>query len=129
MKRIAASILLLIYFAVSTGFIISMHYCMGKMDSAEIGFTANETCGKCGMETTDSNGCCRDEFKIVKLEMDQLAVKALAVDFSFTALLHSTTEYLLLPFRNFRDDENFIAHSPPLISKQDTYLQNCVFRI
>lgn len=129
MKRIAASILLIIYFAVSTGFIVSMHYCMGKMDSAEIGYTVNETCGKCGMETTDSNGCCRDEFKIVKLEIDQLASKVLAADFGFAALIYTNTDFLLLPFKNFKDSQNFVAHSPPDLSGQETYLLNCVFRI
>lgn len=102
---------------------------MDELDSTEIGFTASETCGRCGMETTDSNGCCRDEFKVVKLETDQLVAKALLADFSLPLIIHTTTEFLLSPFRNYTPDQKLIAHSPPLLNEQETYLDNCVFRI
>ncbi len=33
--------------------------------------TSADVCGRCGMDTHESNGCCRDEVKVVKLEQDQ----------------------------------------------------------
>jgi len=130
MKRIIASILVLIYFTVSTGLIVSMHYCMGKLDSTAIGFSASETCGRCGMETFDSDGCCRDEFKVVKLESDQLVAKVIEAGFHLAVILpENNTRYLFNPFRNFISGDKLIAHIPPLLDEQDTYLQNGVFRI
>jgi hypothetical protein len=130
MKRIVASILLLIYFAVSTGLIISTHYCMGELDSTEIGYVASDTCGRCGMETDEANGCCHDEFKVVKLDTDQLVAKILQANFNLSLVLHTNqTDYLLSPFRDLISEDELIAHSPPLLSEQDTYLQNRVFRI
>lgn len=130
MKRIVASILLLIYFAVSTGLIVSMHYCMGELDSTEIGFASSDTCSRCGMETSDAGGCCRDEFKVVKLETDQLVAKVLQPDFYISVTPQENhTAYLINTFRNFLSKDELITHSPPLLGEQDTYLQNRVFRI
>ena len=128
MKKVVASILFLIYFAVSSGLILSAHYCMDELNNTEISFTTSDTCGKCGMETTNSNGCCRDEYKVVKIEVDQLVAKALHSNFSLPVISHVSTDYLLAPFRNFTN-RNLIAHSPPLLSEQETYIENCVFRI
>jgi len=129
MKQVVAAILFFIYFAVSSGLILSAHYCMDELDSTEISFTTQDTCGKCGMETSDSNGCCRDEYKVVKIEVDQLVAKVLNTDFSLPLIHHNTTDLLLAPFRNFTPDYTLIAHSPPLLSEQETYIENCVFRI
>jgi hypothetical protein len=64
MKKITVAILAVIYLAVSSGVAINVHYCMGKVASIDL-MHSNEKCGKCGMKT--SGGCCKDEFKIVKL--------------------------------------------------------------
>jgi hypothetical protein len=102
---------------------------MDELDATEISFTTSDTCSRCGMETTDSDGCCRDEYKVVKIEVDQLVAKALQTDFSLPLISYTSTEYLLAPFRNFTSDKTLIAHSPPLLSEQEVYIQNCVFRI
>jgi hypothetical protein len=129
MKRVLAAILLLVYFTVSTGFAVSLHYCMDRLDSAELGASRADSCGKCGMHVEDSNGCCRDEVKVVKLSTDHFAAQVLASFASATAAMPVHTEYLILPFYNFSGIKETIAHSPPLPDKQDTYLQNCVFRL
>lgn len=128
MKKGIAAILLILYVAFSSGVIISFHYCMNRFDSLQLGAAEFEVCGKCGMHTEDSGGCCNDEVKIFKIQDDQ---QTAAINFKFTsadliiaplpvwdevALKNSTTELFLN------------NHSPP-ISRQDTYLQNCVFRI
>jgi hypothetical protein len=126
MKKGIAAILLLFYFAFSTGVIVSFHYCMEELDSLQFGYTKTDVCGKCGMHTDDA-GCCNDEVKIFKIEDDQ---QTAAVNFKFgspIAILES------LPVWNeitVNSTHQLFAnnHSPPL-RKQGIYLQNCVFRI
>jgi hypothetical protein len=80
------------------------------------------------MHKEKGNDCCKDEVKIFKIQDDQ---QTSVISFKFSApdaidatfpvwsetTLINTTQQLFLN-----------THSPPL-SKQDTYLQNCVFRI
>jgi hypothetical protein len=129
MKRILASILLLVYFTVSTGFIVSMHYCMGQLDSTQLGYSTDDTCGKCGMETSEPNGCCRDEFKVVKLQADQQVAKYQIADFRMPVLLPQTITLFLPPSSEFSGIIYKPEHGPPFTSGQEICLQNCVFRI
>jgi len=126
MKKGIAAILLLFYFAFSTGVIISYHYCMDEFDSLQLGDKKTDVCGKCGMHTTNM-GCSSDQVKIFKIQDDQ---QTAAINFKFVA-----PEMIVDPFPVWNETpvisthEFFVNnHSPPL-SKQDTYLQNCVFRI
>ncbi len=128
MKKGLSIILLLIYFTVSTGFKVNLHYCMDEIQWWELGTTDDQKCDLCGMDTQDS-GCYRDEVKVLMLQQDISKVQASAYNFSLPVLVSYTTYYLLLPFKNVNTTRLFFFHSPPLISKQDTYLDNCVFRI
>ena len=129
MKRFLASILLLIYFCVSTGFVVSMHYCMNKFDSVQVGAADSEKCGKCGMHTEDSDGCCRDEVKVVKLQQDSQLAKLLMPSFSMAPVQLTLSQHLVLPFQNFVQAQIIEYPDPPLRSGQPVYLSNCVFRI
>lgn len=128
MKKAAASILLLLYFVVSTGFVVSVHYCMDKMNGVELGDNTHTECGKCCMEIEDSDGCCKDEVTVVKVQVDQLIAKLVKADFSLPLIATKTTDYLFTPLFYTLDRSEPVAHGPPL-SKQDTYLRNRVFRI
>jgi hypothetical protein len=126
MKKGIAAILLFFYFAFSTGVVISYHYCMDEFDSLQLGNQKTDICGKCGMHT-ENMGCCNDQVKIFKIQDDQ---QTSAISFKFT-----TPDVIVEPFPTWTEipvnstHEIFVTnHSPPL-SKQDTYLQNCVFRI
>lgn len=126
MKKGIAAILLLFYFAFSTGLVISYHYCMDEFDSLQLGDNRTDICGKCGMHTGDM-GCCNDEVKIYKIVDDQ---QTAAINFKL-AVPGILTEPI--PVWNespvsFTHQLFTNNHSPPL-SKQDIYLQNCVFRI
>lgn len=102
---------------------------MNRLDSAELGAVEADTCGKCGMHVEDSNGCCRDEVKVVKLSTDHFASYVVSAFSAATTAVLTPTQYLLLPFYNFSEVRETIAHSPPLPGKQDTYLHNRVFRL
>lgn len=70
MKKATASILLLLYFVVSTGFVVSVQYCMDKANGVELVETAHKECGKCGMTIKINDGCCKDDVKVLKVQVD-----------------------------------------------------------
>jgi hypothetical protein len=127
MKKALAAILLLVYFTVSTGFVVSLHYCMDRLDSAQIGERKADKCGKCGMHK-NKHKCCWDDVKVVKLQTSHVASKGMTADFTLPAVVLTADGFLLSPFYNFTQSNKAIAHGPPL-SEQATYLHNCVFRI
>jgi hypothetical protein len=128
MKRLLASILLVVYFTVSTGFVVSIHYCMDKLQSVQIGVTDSDECGKCGMKIEKNDGCCKEDVKLIKIKGDQPVAKMPVADFPLI-LPHTTPNtFLLSLFHNFSPSDHPIAHSPPL-NEPDIYLQNRVFRL
>lgn len=128
MKKGIATILLLLYVAFSSGVVINLHYCMDRFDSAQFGATQSEFCGKCGMHTTESNGCCHDQVKIFKID-DEQQVAGFSFKFKApVATINYTTVFNTEITGGVLIAQKFIDHPPPL-SKQDSYLQNCVFRI
>lgn len=128
MKKLLASILLLVYFTVSTGFVVSIHYCMNKVDSVQLGDTTSDECGKCGMHIEDSGGCCKDDVQMVKLQGDQSLVKITVPDFSLHLPSPLFNAFDIYSNNNSVEEKHPLAHGPPL-SEQDTYLKNCVFRL
>jgi len=125
-KKAFAAILLLVYFTVSTGFSLSIHYCMDRFSSAEIGRSANDKCDKCGMHKR--GGCCRDVVKVVKLETSHIVSQIASPAFSILPAQLITTEYLLTPFENSQEYTASIDHGPPP-GDPDVQVRNCVFRI
>jgi hypothetical protein len=101
---------------------------MDEFDSVQLGASKSDYCGVCGMHKSESNECCKDEVRIFKIEDDQ---QTAVFSFKFSspdpivAPLPVLNETLLV-----RSTHQLYlnTHSPPL-SKQGTYLQNCVFRI
>ncbi len=130
MKKVIVFISFLLYFAVTSGIVINSHYCMKKLVSIHLFETEAEVCGRCGMETHESSGCCRDEVKVLKLVQDQnrLTVESLDIPSLKTPVI-TTSEFIIALFENTNRQRHFHNHSPPLLSEQDTYLRNSVFRI
>jgi hypothetical protein len=127
MKKGIAAILLLLYTAFSSGVVVSLHYCMDRLDSFGIGATKTDMCSKCGMPVTEGKSCCTEVVKIFKIQDDQLASAAFKLNApdaqpgeppATMVYFPAQTGYRLIPNN----------HSPPL-SGQYTYLYNCVFRI
>ena len=130
MKKIIAFISFVCYFAVSCGVIINSHYCMNSLASVHLFETSVHTCGFCGMDIHESNGCCRDEVKIVKLQGDQNKIPVLTYEIpALEKIVIIPSGFMVASFHNVDEQHHFHNHSPPLLSEQDTYLQNNVFRI
>ncbi len=78
MKKFIVAIFSLLYLTSSAGATIYLHYCMGKLVGSSLWYEHNERCGKCGMIKVgkkDTNGCCKDEQKPVKIDKDQEAIQ------------------------------------------------------
>jgi hypothetical protein len=130
MKKFIASIVLVCYFAASCGVIMDFHFCMNKLSSVHLFKTSVDKCARCGMQLHQAQGCCRDEVKVVKMQEDQNKIPVLVYTIpSIDQLVSIPSEFIIAPFTNTPAQRHFHNHSPPLLSLQDTYLRNGVFRI
>jgi hypothetical protein len=128
MKKVFAAILLILYFTVSTGFTVSLHYCMDRLASMKIGLPHSDKCLSCGMKIKPE-GCCKDQVKVIKLQQDNVNAHYAIVHFSAPKAIISTAQLINQAVRSVGAAQNYFTHGPPFISKQDTYLHNCVFRL
>jgi hypothetical protein len=80
------------------------------------------------MDTHESSDCCHDVVKVVKLEQDQNKIPVVHTA-SISKFSNSPISISSRAFENTDGQRHFHNHSPPLLSEQDTYLQNNVFRI
>ena len=76
MKKILASISMLVYFAMTCGVIVNLHYCMGRVQSFEFYGIEKKVCDVCGMSLKNTHGCCKEEMKILKIQDDQNKAQA-----------------------------------------------------
>ena len=129
MKRLITSILLVTYFFVSSGFAVNLHYCMNKFHSWELGTADEDNCNKCGMDTSKSKGCCRDEVKVLKLQQDSVKAFAVIYNIALPALVTPIPSYFLLPVQGQTIAFDHRINGPPILNQQDIYLNNCVFRL
>ena len=130
MKKIVVSIIFISYLAMSTGVMVNFHYCMNKLASTELFATQGRQCEKCGMDMHKGHGCCRDEVKIVKMQDDQKV--SAGFSFELASLELQTTvpsAFIATCFHNVAEQIHYPTHSPPLLTEQDTYLENRVFRL
>jgi len=130
MKKIIASITVLCYLAVTCGIVVNTHYCMNEISSVHFFETHTEKCDKCGMDIHQSNGCCKDELSFVKLVQDQNKIQAVNYDITAPDLfVINTSVYFISTLADVAINSTHKLYPPPLLSGQDTYLLNNVFRI
>jgi len=132
MKKTILLLSFLCYFAVTSGVVINFHYCMKRLASVHLYETAADECGRCGMSTHEyeATGCCRDEVKLVKLEQDQNKLFVTSYDIpALEPVAVIPSVFIVAALKNSNQRRHFHNHSPPLLSEQDTYLCNGVFRI
>jgi hypothetical protein len=128
MKKLIASFAVIVYFAFASGVVVNFHYCMDRYDSYSLYKAKSDWCPKCHMHT-GTRGCCHDEVKIVKLQDDH-QTSSFSFDFKNNhPVVAAASEFLSL-FSIDKDISLYKTdHSPPLLSHQDIYIQNRVFRI
>lgn len=129
MKKLIAAISLLVYFTATSGVVINSHYCMKKLVSVHLFENQSAECGLCGMDMHDNSGCCRDEVKVVKLVQDQVKIPVTFFEFAASPLITNHSDFFAAVILISEKQPYRINHSPSLLSEQDTWLQNNVFRI
>lgn len=130
MKKVIISILALVYFTVTCGVVINFHYCMDRLASTTFFGSESTKCGQCGMDIHQSDGCCRDEVQVVKMNEDQNKTSVTVYEFPAPAEMAITPSvFIAAAFQNIEIKRHFHNHSPPLLSEQDIYIQHNVFRI
>lgn len=128
MKRIVTGILALLYLAVSSGVVLEVHYCMGKIAGVELYGGHNEQCGKCGMKE-GKGGCCHDQLQVYKLEDVHKQVNSPGVAPLWAIALPAVYP---VPDCQLPADPSFntvALHPPPDIHAPALCIVNCVFRI
>jgi len=71
MRRLFFATAVMVYVLSSIGWVLDIHYCMGKVDAVRLFEKEKSSCGACGMSANESEGCCHDEAAFVKLIQDQ----------------------------------------------------------
>jgi hypothetical protein len=128
MKKIVASLAVIIYFIFACGVLVNLHYCMDRYDSFRLYKAASDWCTRCGMHTK-SKGCCHDEVKIVKLQGDYQTSSASFAFKNIQPVVIAFNELLSTSLLKSNEPLIVSGHSPPLLSQQNIYIQNRVFRI
>ena len=129
MQKILSILLALIYLSTSSGLALQVHYCMDEISGISFAAKDENSCGKCGMEK-NSNTCCKDETKFVKLDDAHKLLAPAYLQHPAVALVNPS-EYFDQSFgySNLNDPAVFNAHAPPLTSNRSLNLLHCVFRV
>src|SRR5258706_5153299 len=128
MKKISVAIIAFLYFAISSGMIVNLHYCMNSFSSADFNpVTSKRVCGICGMDKEKSHGCCHDEVKLVKLQDDQNKSSQGSFDIAaLQSIAAIPSQFIAASFYNAVILNDHPDHSPPLPTLQDIQIRNCV---
>ena len=127
MHKTVAFILALLYLSSTSGMVVNVHYCMGKVSSFQAQFIAKDSCPKCA--ATTKSHCCRDEVKVYKVNQahTQAAVsQSIQVPVIQLATLVTTG---FVQYCNFSGSQQPLANPPPLLSARSILIRNCIFRI
>ncbi|GAO43422.1 HYC_CC_PP family protein [Flavihumibacter petaseus] len=76
MKKFLTIAMAFLYLLVSSGFMVEIHHCMGRVADTGIRLfhigDDDTHCGKCGMDKSGSGKhCCKDEYKSLQVKDDQ----------------------------------------------------------
>ncbi len=126
MKKFFLAILAIIYFGVSSGVAMNIHYCMGRIASVDL-MHHSDKCGKCGMKK--SGGCCKDEFKIFKINDSHKLISNDINIFAPIVIIDNSKNIFDTNLPSSDLTSEFNNHSPPEPSGVSLNILYSVFRI
>lgn len=131
MKKIFISVIAVLYFTVTNGMVMNVHYCMGKISSVTFNHDADHedgTCSKCGINKTE-NHCCKDEVTTVKLT-DSHQTSSIAFQLSsLSSIVTFQSIDLQTPEQGLSAIPSSEYDPPPANTLNKVYLAVNVFRI
>ncbi len=130
-KKLILSMIAVFYLAATSGMVINVHYCMGKVSSITFNDETDHNdgeCDKCGMVKTE-NHCCKDEITTGKMNDShqtstvafELAAASSAAPVRITVLSDPEQGQSAIPLLTY--------FSPPPRVLNRVYLDVNVFRI
>jgi len=132
MKKIFLVILAFTYFASTSGAILHLHYCMGKMVEWSVSGNEEENCPVCGSDKGKmvEKGCCKDEHKQLKVTNDH-SITETAFQGLWLMAVAFPVSFIDIPAITFSSitEENPTTNAPPHSTGIPIYKRNCVFRI
>lgn len=129
MKKFTVILIAILYTAVTSGFTVNVHYCMGKLATVKLQSHADHACNKCGKPGKSGN-CCKDEFKYCKFEASHQAVKV--IQSVAPEVMDLSLPVIIVPVPPVQVITTFSAyyhHAPPGISDIPLYIQHCTYLI
>ena len=127
MKKGLVFLLAIIYISLTSGIVVNIHYCMGRVAGVTYGAEASHRCDKCGMES--KKGCCDTEHKLVKADDDHIYAKSIDAPLNFTALAAIPFSEYNVSFIASKDQYDTKYHSPPDLRSNNLTVYTSVFRI
>ena len=131
MKKLFVAILAVLYMSTSIGATIELHYCMGRLVKWSLRYDDNSNCSNCGMEKKhgSAKGCCKDEYKRVKIDKDQnLTPKDIRLSQAITEIRLTVSGHSILPLLVSAASVTKI-NGPPNGCHTPLTILNCVLRI
>ena len=133
MKRFVFTILSALYLVTASGATVQLHYCMGELESWSLGQKEQKVCGKCGMEKNrvEHDDCCKDEYKQMKLNIDQRMNLTSTTCVTFFEIILSSPfpfEYVQ-KLQGQNQPASYHSNSPPQSCIIPVYLRNENFRL
>lgn len=129
MRRFLFTIAVIVYGLSSMGWVLDIHYCMGKVEAVHLFEKEKTSCSTCGMSAEESEGCCHDEDALVMLIQDQKTPVTLHFNFEPPVISLPSIRSLLneLSFTQ-QIDIAYTSNAPPE-KNTPLFLRNRVFRI
>jgi uncharacterized protein YraI len=130
MQKFITAITAIVYLLLTTGVAVNVHYCMGRVDGIQFSSSASDVCGRCGMHTDDSGGCCKDEHYFHKV--DDVQNGTVQEEYSYTPpFITQPIAWQVIATPHYSDAPAYLYFndtSPPPLLK-DRCVMNGVFRI
>lgn len=128
MKKAFVAILAILYVTLTSGVIVNIHYCMGRIASVEYGYDDHDICGKCGM-SGNREGCCHTEYNLVKVDDEHQVIPVDIPSFEMPVSILPDEIVWIDPAPAKPVTTSFTYEDPPDPYLNSVYLCNCVFRI
>lgn len=126
MKKLFTIFLALTYLAISSGIVVNMHYCMGKLANVTYNTQSDSHCGICGM---DDSGCCHDDVKVVKLEDNHKSASTIHFQLPATEPLAAHHSLYDLTVQDIVPLKLLYNNPPPDLYQPSFSILHSVFRI
>jgi hypothetical protein len=126
MKKLIVAFIAILYFTVSSGVVVNLHYCMGKLSSTKIDVLAKKLCG---CKTKKTGGCCKTTHKLLKIEdSHKLSLNDYSIQSPISAaMIHTVASNDFS--QSIHTKKITFTNYPPEFLRQNIYIHNCVFLI